>query len=82
MKQVRSQPEGAQICLPTCCVCQKIRDAQGKWHERSEYRADYQGVLFTHTYCQGCAIRLYPEFCGSRQLEAGAPGKLAAEPWR
>jgi len=54
--------EKTTVILPTCCFCQKIRDDQGNWHERSKYREDYQGVLFTHTFCHECALIHYPEF--------------------
>jgi hypothetical protein len=57
------------VILPTCCVCQKIRDNQGNWHERSEYKADYQGVLFTHTFCHECALIHYAEFYQVAELE-------------
>jgi hypothetical protein len=65
------RPKEPKIILPTCCVCQKIRDEQGNWHERSEYQADYQGVLFTHTICHECALKLYPEFYEGMQQEVG-----------
>ena len=54
--------EKPRVILPTCCVCQKIRDNQGNWHERSNYQEDYQGVLFTHTICHECALIHYGEF--------------------
>ena len=56
------QSEKTKVILPTCCFCRKIRDDQGNWHERSEYQADYEGVLFTHTFCPDCALTHYPEF--------------------
>lgn len=54
--------EESTVILPTCCICQKIRDNQGIWHERDEYQEDYQGVLFTHTLCHDCALKHYSEF--------------------
>jgi hypothetical protein len=37
--------EEIKVILPTCCICHKIRDEQGNWHERSEYQEDYQVVI-------------------------------------
>jgi len=53
--------EETKVILPTCCFCRKIRDEQGIWHERND-QADYQGVLFTHTFCHECASIHYAEF--------------------
>jgi hypothetical protein len=61
--------EKSTVILPTCCICQKIRDAQGNWHERGNYQADYQGVLFTHTICHKCALIYYAEFYQGSELE-------------
>jgi hypothetical protein len=54
--------EETKVILPTCCFCQKIRDEQGNWHERNEFQEDYQGVVFTHTFCHECASIHYAEF--------------------
>ena len=62
--------EKSKVILPTCCICQKIRDDQGNWHERSEYQADYQGVLFTHTFCHECALIHYAEFYQGTESES------------
>ena len=61
--------EKSRVVLPTCCICQKIRDDQGNWHERSDYQANYQGVLFTHTICHECALRHYAEFYQGTEQE-------------
>jgi hypothetical protein len=61
--------EKSMFILPTCCICHKIRDAQGNWHERNEFQADYQGVLFTHTICHECALIHYGEFYQGTELE-------------
>ena len=60
--------EKTRVILPTCCICHKIRDDQGNWHERSDYQADYQGVLFTHTFCHECALIHYAEFYQGTEL--------------
>jgi hypothetical protein len=62
--------EKLRVNLPTCCICQKIRDNQGNWHERRGYQRDYQGVLFTHTFCHECALIHYAEFYQGIELES------------
>ena len=37
--------EKSSLILPTCCFCHETRDDQGNWHDRSDYPADYQGVI-------------------------------------
>jgi hypothetical protein len=64
--------EKSMVILPTCCICQKIRDDKGNWHERNDYQADYQGVLFTHTICHECALIYYAEFYQGSELEITA----------
>jgi len=48
--------EKSRVILPTCCICQKIRD--------------YQGVLFTHAFCHECALIHYAEFYQGIELES------------
>jgi hypothetical protein len=64
--------EKSPVILPTCCFCHKIRDDHGNWHERSEYQADYQGVIFTHTFCHECALIHYAEFYQGAELESSS----------
>jgi hypothetical protein len=66
------QSEKPRVILPTCCICHRIRDNQGNWHERREYQADYQGVLFTHTFCHECALKHYGEFYPGTVLESAS----------
>jgi hypothetical protein len=60
----------SKVIIPTCCICQKIRDDKGNWHERNEYREDYQGVIFTHTFCHECALTHYAEFYQGTESES------------
>jgi hypothetical protein len=77
------QPGETKVILPTCCICHKIRDDRGNWHERREYQADYQGVLFTHTFCHECASIHYAEFYPGTELESAStqPGISLTREW-
>ncbi len=47
--------------IPICSSCKKIRDDQGYWHQVEEYIRDHSQAEFTHSICQSCAQKLYPE---------------------
>jgi PAS domain S-box-containing protein len=48
--------------LPICSSCKKIRDDKGYWNQIDEYIRDHSEVEFTHSICEECARKLYPEF--------------------
>jgi hypothetical protein len=47
--------------LPICSSCKSIRDDQGYWQRIEEYIRDHSEAEFTHSVCQECARKLYPE---------------------
>jgi hypothetical protein len=47
--------------LPICSSCKRIRDDQGYWQRIEEYIRDHSEAEFTHSVCQDCARKLYPE---------------------
>jgi hypothetical protein len=47
--------------LPICSSCKRIRDDQGYWQRIEEYIRDHSEADFTHSVCQDCARKLYPE---------------------
>ena len=47
--------------LPICASCKKIRDDNGYWNQIEEYIRDHSEAEFTHSICQECAKRLYPD---------------------
>jgi PAS domain S-box-containing protein len=48
--------------LPICASCKMIRDDRGYWNQIEEYIRDHSEAEFTHSICQDCAEKLYPEF--------------------
>ena len=48
--------------LPICASCKKIRDDKGYWNQIEEYIRDHSEAEFTHSICQECAEKLYPDF--------------------
>ncbi|MGO9572000.1 MAG: hypothetical protein ACLP5H_31145 [Desulfomonilaceae bacterium] len=50
--------------LPICSSCKRIRNDQGYWQRIEEYIRDHSEADFTHSVCQDCARKLYPELYG------------------
>jgi len=47
--------------LPICSYCKKIREPGGKWQQMEVYISDHSQALFSHTYCENCAVKHYDE---------------------
>ena len=47
--------------LPICSHCKKIRDDQGYWNQIETYIHDHSEVEFSHSICQECAKKYYPD---------------------
>jgi hypothetical protein len=57
-KETIAQLEGL---LPICASCKKIRDVQGYWNQLEDYFLNHSEVKFTHSLCDECIIKLYPD---------------------
>ncbi len=47
--------------IPICASCKKIRDDKGFWNQIEAYIENHSEAEFTHSICQECAKKLYPE---------------------
>ena len=47
--------------LPICANCKKVRDDQGYWHNVEIYVRDHAQVEFSHSICDECAEKYYPD---------------------
>jgi hypothetical protein len=47
--------------LPICSYCKKIRDDQGYWEQIESYIGEHSDAVFSHSVCQECAEKYYPE---------------------
>lgn len=47
--------------LPICSFCKKIRDDRGYWNQIEAYIQDHSEALFSHSLCDDCAKKHYPE---------------------
>ena len=47
--------------LPICSYCKKIRDDTGYWNQLEAYIRDHSNAEFSHSICQECAKKYYPD---------------------
>jgi PAS domain S-box-containing protein len=47
--------------LPICSHCKKIRDDKGYWNQIEAYIQDHSDAEFSHSICQECAKKYYPD---------------------
>jgi ligand-binding sensor domain-containing protein len=47
--------------LPICASCKKIRDDKGYWNQIEVYIRDHSEAQFSHSLCNECVRKLYPE---------------------
>ena len=47
--------------LPICSHCKKIRDDKGYWNQIEAYIQDHSEAEFSHSICQECAKKYYPD---------------------
>ena len=57
--------------LPICATCKKIRDDKGYWQRLEKYMEDHSAAQFSHSICDDCLIKAYPEL----QAEITAPNQ-------
>ena len=48
--------------LPICASCKRIRNEKGEYEQIESYITDHSDALFSHSICQDCAKKLYPEY--------------------
>jgi len=47
--------------LPICSHCKKIRDDKGYWNQIETYIDEHSDAQFSHSICQECARKYYPD---------------------
>jgi hypothetical protein len=50
-----------QGLLPICSFCKRIREEGGEWRQLETYIADRSAARFSHTFCEECGRRHYPD---------------------
>jgi hypothetical protein len=60
-KQQKEEAITLRGLLPMCASCKKIRDANGRWNHLEVYIETYESVEITHSMCDDCIVKWYPE---------------------
>ena len=47
--------------LPICSYCKKVRDDKGYWKQIENYIQEHSDAQFSHSICQECASKYYPD---------------------
>ena len=47
--------------LPICASCKQIRDDKGYWNRLESFFSEHSNVVFSHSVCPECVVKLYPE---------------------
>ena len=55
--------------LPICSFCKKIRDDDGYWKKIETYIEAHSEAEFSHSMCQECARKHYPEIYNDKSEE-------------
>lgn len=49
--------------IPICSNCKKIRDEKGFWESMEEYITRHSEAVLTHSICDDCVKKIYPDYC-------------------
>jgi hypothetical protein len=47
--------------IPICMYCKEIRDDKGAWNQLERYISDHSEAEFSHSVCEKCMEKYYPE---------------------
>ncbi len=61
LEKAMSEIRQLSAILPICCVCKKVRDDNGYWHQVDAYIKKHTGTDFSHGFCPECAGKVVPE---------------------
>jgi len=62
LREQKSEIRQLRGMLPICSHCKKIRDDKGYWTQIEEYIHEHSEAEFSHSICQECAKKYYPDF--------------------
>ena len=62
LQEALSEVKSLSGLLPICSHCKKIRDDQGYWNSIEKYIQEHSEAEFSHSICQECAKKYYPDY--------------------
>lgn len=57
--------------IPICSSCKKIRNDDGYWQQVESYISQHTEADFSHSICDECAHRLYPQYLKKKNKTEG-----------
>ncbi len=61
LKHALAQVKRLSGLVPICSYCKQIRDDKGYWNQIETYIQDHSEAEFSHSICQECAKKHYPD---------------------
>lgn len=61
LEEALSEIKTLKGIIPICSYCKKIRDDQGYWNQIESYIHEHSDAVFSHSICQECAKKHYPD---------------------
>ncbi len=61
LKHALAQVKRLSGLFPICSYCKQIRDDKGYWNQIEAYIQDHSEAEFSHSICQECAKKHYPD---------------------
>lgn len=61
LEQALNEVKTLSGLLPICASCKKIRDDKGYWNKIESYISEHTEAEFSHSYCNDCIRKLYPD---------------------
>lgn len=61
LKEALANVKTLEGLLPICASCKKIRDDKGYWNQIETYFQNHTDLVFSHSVCPECFIKLYPD---------------------
>ena len=72
LKEALAEVKTLRGLIPICSSCKKIRDDKGTWNRIESYIAEHSEAEFTHSYCNDCIRKLYPDLADEMIAELEA----------
>ena len=61
LEKILSEVKELKLMIPICKSCKKVKDDKGYWRQLESYVSKKSDIDFTHSLCNVCVQKLYPE---------------------
>ena len=67
LQEALAQVKHLEGLIPICAHCKRIRDDSESWQQIEEYVSQHSHAEFSHTLCNECMERYYPEIAAHKK---------------